>query len=1427
MAVNGKKILKATGYGILALFLLATGIGIFVFFKAESYVNKNLPGMVSKKSGGLYQLSFGEIELEMFPLSAKVHGLMLIPDESLMGENLQNSPENVIYSFKSKEFEAKGISIKNILSKKKLSIEKITISEPFFEIRGNELMDRDSAQTADKLLSQIRPFFKKRISGISVGEIDFVNAHYNFFNEQGDSLAVSNARQVSVSIKNFKTDSSMVFQNSRLFKTDDVIVSMNGFRFNFGDSLHVLKIDTLEYSLQNSDIQAKQFHLSYLYKDKEKSLYDVYVPRMYMRSNIISRFSAKDSIDVDFLKFEDPKIRFYQKAVPRQLNIEDINNFDLYSLVENQFSHIRIDSFSLTNANLEIYRQPDFDDYQQKFESVEIELNGFEMDSTSSINPDKLLYADGLKMDVSGYHLRLEDNAHDFRAESISLSTSSNSLGIKNIEIAPLGINKNRIRKRANIKCGAIEITDVNLKTLYHTRTLPTQGITVSEPIVNLQIHTDIEKAKKSKKTGLLFELVSAYLKGVYSDLVSVQNGKLNIQNINNGNIEGYFETGFTFNLTGFSLDSTSIERTDKFFYATNFDLEFSGYQMRLVDNLHKLNVEKISVMSFDRKVDIQNLHLQPVVDNADKNTMNSFNRSELYDIKVPRITLWGINLRNAFFYKKLNISEFKISKPEIFLENFGALRENRDKKEFNEFSQLIFNYLTDINIARLEIPNGNFKWINHTKKGRTTSFDNEFSATLDNFRLNENELGKKRLLFSDNFEISVKDQLFHLSDSVHILQAGRISLSTKKSELQIKDALLYPVITSEKYGQLPTTFQVSIPSAEIKDFDFQKAYYSRQLNINKLELGKAAFQIYSQAGKTKSLDLKKYRFPLPSFIHSLKLGKLKIADASVITHETQGINQQAKSNFGLNLEIPDISITTDAQKHAQVSTGNIVAKINKLKSPLGKTHELGIGQVDYDQKSQTINMSGLEITPFTDKPTENRFKIAVPEISLLDFDIKDALESNAYSFSKIDVKKPDLQIEINNSGKGDKLEAVKKLDLYPYISPYVNEIKVGQLTLDDVGLDLNWLDKQLMSREFDIMFHEINIGEKQNPKDLLHSKEFEVLTTNLKTKDKLYEFSADSLTYNSRKHNILLKNINVTPLLGREKFQRLKGVQTDYLKAKTKYIEIKGIDENSWIKNNVIDAGSAVIGRTDIEIFRDKRYPFDQDQRPPWPQDLLRNIKQPFVFETLELAPSSITYSELMDISDEPGTINFRDMAFKTGKISNMPQVINNEKHLNIDASAIIFGQAEIKAQFDFDLSSPNYAHTATMHMGPMPFAAINPVLEKSVPISIESGQINYIDLNLSLDGQHATGELYFVYDGLKINVMELNDDGAKKSKLASFWANKMLLNTKNPKGDKLEPVQIDYPRDTKRSIINYWWKSMFVGAKETLGIENGHEKK
>ena len=114
----------------------------------------------------------------------------------------------------------------------------------------------------------------------------------------------------------------------------------------------------------------------------------------------------------------------------------------------------------------------------------------------------------------------------------------------------------------------------------------------------------------------------------------------------------------FNFRLTDFSLDSASARRTDKLFFATNLELNFRNYTMKLADQLHTLKIGTISVSSLRKIAKLQNLHLYANKTKNVEQALNKLNRSELYDIRIPSLNLVDTDIHHAFFRKKLNINQ-------------------------------------------------------------------------------------------------------------------------------------------------------------------------------------------------------------------------------------------------------------------------------------------------------------------------------------------------------------------------------------------------------------------------------------------------------------------------------------------------------------------------------------------------------------------------------------------------------------------------------------------------------------------------------------------------------------------------------------------------------------------------------------------------
>jgi hypothetical protein len=209
-------------------------------------------------------------------------------------------------------------------------------------------------------------------------------------------------------------------------------------------------------------------------------------------------------------------------------------------------------------------------------------------------------------------------------------------------------------------------------------------------------------------------------------------------------------------------------------------------------------------------------------------------------------------------------------------------------------------------------------------------------------------------------------------------------------------------------------------------------------------------------------------------------------------------------------------------------------------------------------------------------------------------------------------------------------------------------------------------------------------------------------------------------------------------------------------------------------------------------------------------------------------LANSQVSYSEKKATDDLEGKIRFTNIHTRLMPFTNMKASNGAIPDFNLEGSATIQDSCQLKVSMNYQMSHPENKFTAKGSASPFNMHILNPVLEPLALISIRSGKVNRFQFEFSADQTSANGQLFFGYDNLKIAVLEMKDGNTKDSRFASFLANSLLLRAKNPRGKELLPDQIAFHRDQKRSVLNYWWKSVFSGVKNTLGIkENKPEEK
>jgi hypothetical protein len=768
-----RKILKILSVILLSLTLIAFAVFGLLYFKTQSYLNENLSSFISKKSKGKYELTFDNLKINFSHWGFDIGQVAFHPTDSILKTINDTIPGKQLYSFSSPNIRFSQIKLMKLIFRKQLEIGEILITQPELNIHGKQTGSDDKKNTISSVLQELKPLVTKTFKYIKINEIELVNASFDFYNLLGDTRKLSNAENITIGILNFYTDSLLLPDPKRLFDADDIYLRMHNYQNKLGDSIHTLSAEMVTYSLKRSQIEAGNIELKPTNQNiSARSKYQISIPRAIIKSSHVHEFYQNKVIPIDSMVLTDAKIKYWPGQKNTKTLIKKMDDFDLYQLIEDEFTSVSIANFRLDNAQLMLYKNQNDQVSQQELKNIRINLEDFLLDSVSSRDTSRIFYSKNIDFSAFEYELTLGDNVHRLRAGKLDLSTKRRAVFIKNIQLYPLLTDQARSTQKNTIdaSCDSVRLDLFDFKKAFHSKRFYFQRINLFNPEVKLTQNEISEARPEPESSSFIYSLISGYLKGIYANQISVTKGKFKLLNKTGVLQKGHIETSFKLFLNGFALDEISAQRSDRLFFANQIELNFSNYQMQLVDQLHKLTIENFSISTQQKQASLQNLHLFPVSKENIEEQLKQYNRSELYEFTIPELSFTNADFHEAFFNKKFYADHLSIKMPVIYYENFAFLKPLKQKADFEDLYLLLSNYLDDIHLGKVDIPDGTIRLINHSRKGKTISLDNHFTLGLENTLINKEQFGQKKLLFSEQVDFSVRDHLIRLSDNVHWL---------------------------------------------------------------------------------------------------------------------------------------------------------------------------------------------------------------------------------------------------------------------------------------------------------------------------------------------------------------------------------------------------------------------------------------------------------------------------------------------------------------------------------------------------------------------------------------------------------------------------------------------------------------------------------
>lgn len=1426
MNKHQKKILKITAGALSGLILIGLLGFSILYLVAQNYLNKNLSNLVEKKSKGKYEITYDNLRFSYKTWGIEIDQVSYHPSDSILNSLQTNAIGKQFYSFSSPLVRIDGIKLMQLILKKKLAIGELIIEQPELKIHGQPTATGSKQDEINALIQDLKPLVTKSFKSISIGKIELRNASYDFYNLMGDTKKLSNAENISIGVLKFYTDSILLLNPERLFDANDIYVRMQKYQTRLADSIHAISAASITYSFKRSVIEAKNVELKPVSKaNPEKSRYYFFVPGARLTTQHIKEFYRNNTIPIDSLVLKDAQIKYWAGAKIQGVQKESVDEFNLNDLIKNDIFGVTVKNFVLENNHLQLFKAESDTVCQQDLKNISLNMSDFRLDTSSQNDTSRVFYSKEIDFSASDYMLTLGDNLHQVKVDQLSLSTKAKSVLVKKIEVYPQNSDLKTSANYIEATCDSVRLDEFDFKKAFHQKRFFFQRINLFNPEVKLTQNIAHPGNKVPADSSFVYNLISRYVKGVYSNQLLVSRGNLHLVNTTGVLQTGNIESAIRLQLSGFALDEQSVKRTDRLFYANQIELNFNNYQMQLRDQLHKMTVENLSISTRKKQARLQNLHLFPVAKENMEDILRQYNRSELYEFTIPELSLSNADFHSAFFNKKFVVDSLRISSPQIYYENYAQLKALQPKPDFDDLFHLLSDYLTDVQINSVEIPEGTLRLINHSKKDKTISFDNKFSLNLGNLQVNENSFNQKRLLLSDFVDFSVRDHVIRLSDNVHVLKAGEIGFSTRRKEIYALNARLYPEATSKDFSSVRWNIQLTLPEIRIKGISIEDFFFDHKINADNLIVTSPDIKLYQKLKPNQKKDLKEVQIPLPKEIESIVLKNFSLKDGALKVFS----ELESKPVLLLQSDIKMTAKNVDIQKtivsvNPEFKSGDYDASLFQFKfMPKDKNQQFSVDELNLSTDQRYILAKNLVVGPRVRNSKQNQYELHIPALSMNGFDIEKAYTNNIFSFESIVVDRPVFQrfIVAKDSLKVNPF----KVDLYPYFESFANVFFSKVLKVNNANISVFQAGQKKFQEDISFSLEKVRIDNKP-AQGFMHSSDFSFSIPNIKRQGKLYQYEADRTSYSSVNNTFTVTGIRIIPNFARDVHQKKVGFQSDYFSGKIDSIQILQPDIRRWFDKEELTGKYAGIFGLNLDIFRDKTQQFDESRRPKMLQDLIKSVKTPIAVDSLVLTRSKVAYTEKAATGNREGKIHFTNIRASLSPFTNMKNSGGRFPDLKFSGSTVIQDSTLLKVTMNYQMNDPLNSFKVSGSASPFNMRILNPVLEPLALISIRSGKVNRFSFDFAADQNSSVGELLFGYDNLKIGVLEMKDGSTKESHFASFLANSLLLRSKNPRGKELLPDEISFKRDERRSVLNYWWKSVFSGVKNTLGIKDKPEE-
>lgn len=322
---------------------------------------------------------------------------------------------------------------------------------------------------------------------------------------------------------------------------------------------------------------------------------------------------------------------------------------------------------------------------------------------------------------------------------------------------------------------------------------------------------------------------------------------------------------------------------------------------------------------------------------------------------------------------------------------------------------------------------------------------------------------------------------------------------------------------------------------------------------------------------------------------------------------------------------------------------------------------------------------------------------------------------------------------------------------------------------------------------------------------------------------DSLYHLQIGPMHFQTATEELVVQDLRYGLTVSKSAFYRHVQLAKDISDISISRIVLTGIDIPRWVGAQTIAASALRIDSGSISVYKDKTQPNPPENKiGKSPHQQLLRLEQQLAIDSVLVNAVDIHFTEVSDQTGKAGTVTFDATTAVIQNLTNDSLTLARNPFMNLHARSRVMGAGDLTVDFRFNMLDSLGAHTYHAQLGTMNGMLFNNMLTPQLNVKIEQVAIQGLRFDMEANDRRTTGTLQLDYDNLKVSMLREDDDGGTSAKpVASFFANRFLVNDSNPDANGVHHTgQVYIERPHSFSFFKMIWRSIREGTKECIGL-------